>query len=214
MRSNAYRQGNLFGGRDETYGEMEADLGFHFPFFHLRLKNRLGFQRFLYLSVLYYRGKEGLGMSVDELLMGEALAEARRGLELGELPVGAVIARGERIIARAHNERECSHDPTAHAEILALRRAAEAVGGWRLAGLALYATLEPCPMCAGAIVEARLLRVVFGAYDERSGCCGSLYRITEDPGFRHFCPATGGVRKDECAALLNAFFRENRRMGL
>lgn len=149
-------------------------------------------------------------MPLSEIMMREALSEAGLALALGELPVGAVIADGDGIVARAHNQRERLGDPTAHAEILAIRRAAEAVGGWRLGGLTLYVTLEPCPMCAGAIVYSRLSAVVFGARDPKAGCCGSLYRITEDPSFNHFAPATGGVLEQDCQALLAAFFQGRR----
>ena len=143
-------------------------------------------------------------------LMRAALAEARAALEEGEFPVGAVVARGEEIIARAHNLRERLHDPTAHAEVLALRAAAAALGDWRLSGCRLYVTLEPCPMCAGAIAAARLDGVTFGAYDPGRGCCGSVYRLTEDPAFNAFVPATGGVLEEECTALINGFLKEHR----
>lgn len=146
----------------------------------------------------------------DARLMRLAIAEAKLAADRGEMPVGAVIAQNDRVIARAHNEREASKDPTAHAEILAIRRAALAVGDWRLGNMVLYVTLEPCPMCAGAIVMARLSRVVFGAYDRQAGCCGSVYRISEDAHFNHFAPATGGVCQEECQALLSAFFQSRR----
>ncbi|MDI9506325.1 MAG: nucleoside deaminase [Clostridiales bacterium] len=149
-------------------------------------------------------------MREDAGFMEEALAEARTALLEGELPVGAVVVYGDKIIARAHNEREQSHDPTAHAEILALRRAAKHLGNWRLTGCTLYVTLEPCPMCAGAIVQARVDRLVYGAPDEGSGCAGSVYRITEDPAFTHFTPADGGILSRECRALLDQFFQNKR----
>ena len=142
--------------------------------------------------------------------MREALKEAALALEMGEVPVGAVIARGGEIIARAHNERETGGDPTAHAEVLAIRRAAQALGTRRLDGCTLYVTLEPCPMCAGAIVMARLSEVVFGAYDERAGCCGSLYALTEDSAFGAVTPCSGGLLEDECRALLDRFFAARR----
>lgn len=141
-------------------------------------------------------------LSFDEKFMREALAEAEKALALGEIPVGAIAVKDNTIIARAHNEREISADPTAHAEVLALRRAAQAVGSRRLSDVTLYVTLEPCAMCAGSIVAARLGRLVYGAADEQRGCCGSLYRITEDPAFDWFCPSDGGCLADECAALL------------
>ena len=147
----------------------------------------------------------------DEKFMREAMAEARLAAESGEMPVGCVIVMDGEIIARAHNECEAAHDPTAHAEILAIRRAARAVGGWRLDAATLYVTLEPCPMCAGAIMQSRVRRLVFGASDPGQGCAGSLYRIPEDPAFPHFCPCCGGVLEDECAALLKDFFSALRK---
>ena len=146
----------------------------------------------------------------DENWMRIALTEARRALDEGEMPVGCVIVRDGAQIASGHNLRERTNDPTAHAEIVAIRRAAEALGSWRLEGCAMYVTLEPCPMCAGAISQARLERLVYGAADERYGCAGSVYRIPEDPAFNHFCKSDGGVLADECAALLNEFFSKRR----
>lgn len=142
----------------------------------------------------------------DETFMLLALEEARLALAEGETPVGCVIVRDGRIIARGHNRRHNDHDPTAHAEILAIRRAASVLGDWRLSGCTLYVTLEPCPMCAGAILMARLSRLVFGASDPAQGCAGSVYRIPEDPAFSHFCPIDGGVLQEECAALISDFF--------
>jgi tRNA(adenine34) deaminase len=147
----------------------------------------------------------------DETMMSAALEQARLALEEGEMPVGAVIARGGEIISSGRNRRERTGDPTAHAEIEAIRAAAKAVGGWRLGGCTLFVTLEPCAMCAGAIVAARLDRVVYGASDPAAGCCGSLYRITEDPAFTHFARADGGVLAGECAALLSEFFAARRK---
>lgn len=147
----------------------------------------------------------------DLSMMREALSEADLALREGELPVGCVIARNGEIIARGRNARERTLDPTAHAEIVALRRAAQAIGGWRLECCTLYVTLEPCPMCAGAISQARVARLVYGASDPGQGCAGSLYRIPEDPAFSHFCPSDGGALADECCALLDAFFAARRR---
>ena len=146
----------------------------------------------------------------DEKFMLEALKEARIAAEAGEMPVGCIIEMDGEIIARAHNECEAAHDPTAHAEILAIRRAAAAVGGWRLDKATLYVTLEPCPMCAGAIMQGRLKQLVFGAPDPGQGCAGSLYRITEDPAFPHFCPSHGGVMEPECADIMKDFFARLR----
>ena len=146
----------------------------------------------------------------DRDFMLEALAQAQKAENTGEMPVGCVIVKDGRIIARGHNEREISHDPTAHAEIVAIRRAAKALGSWRLNGCALYVTLEPCPMCAGAIVQSRVEKLVFGAYDDAAGCAGSVYRITEDPAFNHFCKAEGGVMEGECKAMIDGFFAGKR----
>lgn len=146
----------------------------------------------------------------DIQMMRFALEEARIAFAEGEIPVGAVVADGERVLARAHNRRERDADPCAHAEILALRRAAARLGRWRLQGLTLYVTLEPCPMCAGAAEMSGLARVVYGARDAQYGCCGSVYRLTEDPAFPTYCPADGGVLADECAALVRQFFQNRR----
>ena len=150
-------------------------------------------------------------MTADERFMGAALEEARAAAAAGEMPVGCVIVKDGAIVARAGNECEARRDATAHAELLAIRRASEALGDWRLAGATLYVTLEPCPMCAGAIVQSRVGRLVFGAANPEQGCAGSLYRIPEDPAFPHFCPSDGGVRAAECAALLREFFDRRRR---
>ena len=144
-------------------------------------------------------------------LMREALKEARLAADEGELPVGCVVAREGRIVARAHNRCESLGDATAHAELLAIREASRALGDWRLSGCALFVTLEPCPMCAGAIVQARVGRLVYGAQNPAQGCAGSLYRIPEDPAFPHFCPSDGGVLASECQGLLEDFFRRLRR---
>lgn len=138
--------------------------------------------------------------------MREALKLAREAQMAGEVPVGAVVVCKEKIIACARNERETSGDPTAHAEVLALRRAAEALGTRRLEGCTLYVTLEPCPMCAGAIVMAGIDAVFFGAYDPRCGCAGSLYDLPEDASFGRVIPCSGGLLEAECRLALNAFF--------
>jgi len=146
----------------------------------------------------------------DHDTMGLALAEARAALDHGDVPVGAVLVVGDRVIAQRHNERETTNDPTAHAELLALRDAAEALGRWRLDDATLVVTLEPCPMCAGALVNARIGRVVFGASDPKWGACGSLYNLAADPRLNHEFPLQVGVRADECAALLTNFFSDRR----
>jgi tRNA(adenine34) deaminase len=144
--------------------------------------------------------------------MGVALEEAGAALEHDDVPVGAVVARidsGE-VLARRHNEREVSGDPTAHAEILALRDAAGTVGRWRLDGCALVVTIEPCPMCAGAALAARIGRIVFGAPDPKAGACGSLYNLAADPRLNHEPEVVDGVRAEEAAALLADFFATRR----
>ena len=147
----------------------------------------------------------------DADFMREALVEARLAAVAGEMPVGCVIARDGEIVARSHNECEARRDATAHAELLAIRRASAAAGDWRLNRCTLYVTLEPCPMCAGAIVQARVGRLVYGAADPGQGCAGSLYRICEDPAFPHFCKSEGGVLAEQCQAILNVFFEEIRK---
>lgn len=146
----------------------------------------------------------------DEELMRVALEEAQLSLEHGDVPIGAVVARGPEIIARAHNQRELRNDPTAHAEILALREAAEAIGSWRLNGLTMYVTLEPCAMCAGGLVLARINRLVYGPADPRAGAALSLYNIPQDPRLNHEVEITTGVLEEECGALLRNFFGARR----
>jgi tRNA(adenine34) deaminase len=142
--------------------------------------------------------------------MDLALAEARLAAAEGEVPVGAVVVAGGRVVAARHNERERTGDPTAHAELLALRDAAAALGGWRLVDATLVVTLEPCPMCAGALVAARIGRLVFGARDPRAGACGSLYNLCVDPRLNHVVVVTEGVHADECGAVLTSFFSGRR----
>lgn len=146
----------------------------------------------------------------EEEMMGLALDAARRAGQAGEVPVGAVVAAGSQVVAVAANRREELGDPTAHAEILALREAAAAAGGWRLPGATLYVTLEPCPMCAGALLAARVGRLVFGATDPKAGSCGSLYNLCADPRLNHELPVTAGVRGRECSQLLTDWFADRR----
>lgn len=141
--------------------------------------------------------------------MRAALEQARLAQALGEVPVGAVLVKDGAIIARAHNMVECSGDPTAHAEVLALREGARMLKSWRLTGCALYVTLEPCAMCAGAAIAARLSRLVFGAHEEKTGCCGSVLDLT-DAMFLHTVACCGGLLEEECAALLSAYFADKR----
>ena len=146
----------------------------------------------------------------DESFMQLALAEARASLEHGDVPIGAVIVHEGEVIARAHNQRELLQDPTAHAEIIALTQAASAMGTWRLTDCVLYVTLEPCVMCAGALVLARIARLVYGADDPKAGACVSLYKIPEDERLNHRLPITAGVLAGECSEILGEFFRARR----
>ena len=143
-------------------------------------------------------------------LMTEAIAEAMRALEHDDVPIGALVVVDGQVIARAHNERELLSDPTAHAEVLAIRAAAEALGTSRLDSATLVSTLEPCPMCAGAALMARVERVVFGAHDPKAGAMGSLYNVGADPRLNHEIDVVSRVREAECAALLTDFFEAKR----
>ena len=146
----------------------------------------------------------------DERFMQLALTEARAALEHGDVPIGAVIVRDGVVIGRAHNQRELLKDPTAHAEMIALTQASAALGAWRLTECAMFVTLEPCVMCAGALVLARMGRLVYGATDPKAGACVSLYRIPEDERLNHRIPVVGGVLAGECGELLKEFFRSRR----
>ena len=147
----------------------------------------------------------------DEHWMNEALAAARQARQLGEVPVGAVVISEDRILGRGHNRREIDGDPLAHAEIQAIRQAAAAVGGWRLVGCTMYVTLEPCAMCAGALVNSRIERLVYGASDPKAGYCGSLGDLVRDPRLNHRLEVTRGVLEETCSRLLKDFFRQLRR---
>ena len=142
--------------------------------------------------------------------MRQALDQARAAFEKNEVPVGAVVVHEERVIAQAYNQREALNDPTAHAEMIAITQAAEALGSWRLSDCTLYVTLEPCPMCAGAIVQARLPTVLFGAADPKGGGCQSLYAITNDERLNHRSVVIGGVLEHECGTILTEFFQKQR----
>lgn len=144
--------------------------------------------------------------------MRQALTLARDGAAHGEVPVGAVVVSGQRVLASAWNAPIAGHDPTAHAEIRALRAAAAAIGNYRLPGCTLYVTLEPCLMCAGAIMHARIARLVYGAADLKTGACGSVVDAFGEPRLNHHTTVTAGVLADECGALLSAFFAERRRL--
>lgn len=147
----------------------------------------------------------------DEEAMGLALAQARLAAAADEVPVGAVVLHEDRLVAAAHNVRESHQDPTGHAELLALRAAAQALGRWRLFGCTLYVTLEPCAMCAGALVLSRIDRLVFGAADPKAGAVGSLMNLCADARLNHQVQSTSGIAKEDCSTLLSDFFAEKRR---
>ncbi len=142
--------------------------------------------------------------------MGLAIEEARAASDHDDVPVGAIVVIAGEVVARRHNERELTQDPTAHAELLAVRDAAATLGSWRLEGATVVVTLEPCPMCAGGLQQARIARVVFGAVDMKAGSCGSLYNLGADPRLNHEYEVAAGVRAEECAALLTDFFATRR----
>jgi len=145
--------------------------------------------------------------------MNEALRAARAALEQDEVPVGCVVVHEGRLVGRAHNQREILADPTAHAEMIAITQAAEAVGSWRLGGCTLYVTLEPCAMCTGAMVLARIDRLVYGAADPKAGAVESVFRLLDEPRLNHRVETSGGVLAEECGGLLTEFFRSKRGRG-
>jgi tRNA(adenine34) deaminase len=151
-----------------------------------------------------------IDLTSDSFFMGEALRQARKAFEMNEVPVGAIVAHRDRIIARAFNQVERLKDATAHAEMLAITQAESQLGDWRLNQCALYVTKEPCPMCAGAMVQARIGRVIFGCGDPRAGCAGGVMNILQHPSFNHRCEITSGVRLEECRSLLQHFFLHKR----
>lgn len=146
----------------------------------------------------------------DHHYMQEALEEAKKAAALGEVPIGAVIVYKDEIIARAHNLRETTQNALTHAESMAIQEACSKIGSWRLEETTLYVTLEPCPMCAGAILQSRVPRVVYGARDIKAGCVDSLYRLLNDPRFNHECTVTEGVMAEECGQILTDFFKALR----
>lgn len=147
---------------------------------------------------------------LDEHYMSKAIGLARKAASLGEVPVGAVLVQDDRVIAEAYNRREELGDATAHAEMLVIRKACALLGGWRLSGCTLYVTLEPCPMCAGAMVQARIDRLVYGTADPKSGAAGTLYDLVRDTRLNHRLEVASGVLEGECAAVLQDFFRQRR----
>ncbi|WP_223830012.1 tRNA adenosine(34) deaminase TadA [Paenibacillus arenilitoris] len=146
----------------------------------------------------------------DETWMLEAIAEAKKAEQIGEVPIGAVIVKNNEIVGRGYNLRETRLDPTAHAEMVAIRDACDRLGAWRLLDCSLYVTLEPCPMCAGAIVQSRVKRVVYGTADPKAGCAGTLMNLLQEPRFNHETELTSGILQQECASLLTQFFRRLR----
>ncbi len=150
---------------------------------------------------------------IHEHFMRQALQQARQAFELDEVPVGAIIVHEERVIAAAFNQREQLHDPTAHAEMIAITQAAQALNDWRLERCLLYVTLEPCPMCAGAIIQARIPWVIYGAADPKAGAVNSLYQLLTDARLNHRCQVVAGILENECGGLLSQFFQAKRRQG-
>ena len=146
--------------------------------------------------------------------MKEALAEAKKAAAAGEVPVGAVIVKDGEIIGRGHNETETAKDPTAHAEMIAIRQAAKNLGGWRLTGCTMYVTTEPCSMCAGAIVWSRISRMFIGTMDPKSGACGSVFNIPQESRLNHFVEIETGLMQEECSSLMKSFFKELRKRKL
>ena len=150
-------------------------------------------------------------MTTDEYFMKKALHQARRAAALGEIPIGCVIVQGDKIIARGFNERKRKHSTLAHAEITAIDRASRKLGDWRLEGCTMYVTLEPCQMCAGALVQSRLDRVVIGTMNPKAGCAGSILNLLQIPQFNHQVEITTGVLQKECSELLSGFFADLRK---
>ncbi|MCM3791590.1 tRNA adenosine(34) deaminase TadA [Domibacillus indicus] len=149
-------------------------------------------------------------MKVDEFFMKLAIEEAKKAERLGEVPIGAVIVKDNKVVASGYNLRETTQNAVTHAELLAIQRACEATEGWRLEGTTLYVTLEPCPMCSGAILLSRVERVVYGAADPKAGCAGTLMNLLEDDRFNHRCEVVPGVLEEECGMILTQFFRNIR----
>lgn len=155
--------------------------------------------------------KEIKEKKMNEKYMKEALRQAEKAAALGEAPIGAVIVRGGKIIARGYNTREGKKKATGHAEITAIERACKKLGGWRLPEASIYVTLEPCPMCSGAIIAARIDRLYFGAYDPKAGCCGSVCNLFENGLFNHTTEVSGGILEEESSHMLSEFFRKLRK---
>ncbi len=150
-------------------------------------------------------------MHTKEYFMERAWMQACAAARADEVPIGAVIVKDGVIVARAHNMKEHYGCANEHAEIVAIRRACKKLGDWRLEGCDIYVTLEPCPMCAGALIQARIEHIYFGAYDPKAGCCGSLYNLPQDTRFNHRCAVEGGILQEQCARILSDYFRSKRR---
>lgn len=178
----------------------EFQRGFSSPFHHYDPDN-------------VFSNEDELEHDIHTHFMNIALSEARQAFEENEVPVGAVVVHQGRIIAQSHNQREQLQDPTAHAEMIAITQASASVGSWRLEGCVLYVTLEPCPMCAGAIIQARIPVVVYGASDPKSGAVQSLFRLLEDERLNHRCEVIGGVHAQACGQILSEFFQVQRSFG-
>ena len=146
-----------------------------------------------------------------EKWMKLAFREAEKAYEWGEVPIGAVVVQNDQIIGRGYNQCESLNDPTAHAKIIAITSATNTINNWRLANCSLYVTKEPCPMCAGALINSRIDMVIFGMYDEEEGCCGSLYQLCRDPRFKHQLIVKGGVMADPCTLMIQEFFKKQRK---
>lgn len=149
-------------------------------------------------------------MTADELYMKQAIVQAKKAYEKGETPIGCVIVFEDKVIARGYNKRNTKKNTLAHAEIIAINKASKILGDWRLEDCTMYVTLEPCPMCAGAIVQARIPRVVIGSMNPKAGCAGSVLNLLDTPGFNHQAELVTGVRGDECSRLMSNFFKELR----
>jgi len=143
--------------------------------------------------------------------MNESIRLAQKAFSDGEIPVGAIIVKDDKIIGRGYNQRERLNDPTAHAEILAITAASSTLEDWRLSDCTIYVTKEPCPMCAGAIINSRVSNLIFGAYDEEKGCCGSLYQLCRDNRFKHQLSVKGGIMEDACTLIVQEFFKKQRK---
>lgn len=148
--------------------------------------------------------------NIDEHCMQIAINEAQKAAAIGEVPIGAIIIHEGEIVGRGYNRRETDRDPTAHAEMIAIREASQRLGGWRLMNATLYVTLEPCPMCAGAIVQSRISRVVYGAADPKAGCAGTLLNLLQEERFNHQVQVDGGILSDACGQMLKQFFSQLR----